>query len=126
MLNNAGISFRINSMTFPDYGKAIENGKYDFYLAETELLPNFDIVNMLLLTNLDHIEEQLLDTANNLQRTTDITEREQLLKQLANEYIAVQPFISIFFASETFLYNNEISDFKITTLNPYDSISQMQ
>lgn len=105
-----GIKIRVRELSFEEYKSRISAGKYDMFLAETTLLPNFDFNDLLYISH------------NSNNKTFDDSKD---YSKLLSEYQKDASVLGLCFKNDTLLVDKKITFDKITTLNPYLSITDL-
>ncbi len=105
-----GIKIKVKELSFQEYKSKILSGKYDMFLAETTLLPNFDFNDLLSISY--NSKNKTLGNSTNFSK-------------LLSEYQKDASVLGLCFKNDILLCDKKLTFSKITTLNPYLSIPDL-
>jgi len=123
-LSEAEIEIKVVSLPYKDYKKRIDLGKYDFFIGEAELLPNFDFGEIVGLLGCDfkNFEEDI----NRLKLESNMQVQKSIYSDIYRTFQEEVSATPLFFRDGIIVFSKRLKIDKISTLNPYQSINLWQ
>ncbi|MBR4874299.1 MAG: ABC transporter substrate-binding protein [Clostridia bacterium] len=123
-LQEAEIEIKVVSLPYKDYKNRIDKGKYDFFIGEAELLPNFDFGEILPLLKCDtkNFEENI----NRLKLESNIYVQKSIYSDICDTFEITVPALPLFFRDGILVFSKRVKTDKISTINPYQNIDSWQ
>jgi len=122
-LSELGVEIKIESVPFKTYQSRISAGDYDLFLGETQMLPNFDLDDIIKLSHKVTLSKDLSAAIFKTKRATNTSAQQELYREALALYASDAFIAGLYFKNECVLADESIGAKNIVTTNPYQSIS---